>query len=77
MTTSTHIILQHTVTKKYLCRDSIRGIRFQWSSRPGDAFTFTDLQEVQEAIEDNLYEMAQLRGQSFYVIERTLLIINL
>jgi hypothetical protein len=76
MTASTHIILQHTVTKKYLCRDNIRGIRFQWSSSPGDAFKFSDLQEVQEAIEDNLYEMAQLRGQSFYVITRTLLTIH-
>lgn len=76
MTTSTHLIFQHNVTKKYLCRDSIRGIRFQWSSDSGKAYTFTDLQEFQDAIDENLYEMAQLRGQAFYVITRTLLIIT-
>jgi hypothetical protein len=76
MTTSSHIILQHAVTGKYLCRDNIRGIRFQWSHNPKKAFMFTDLQEVEESIEENLYEMAQLRGEKFYVITRTLLRIN-
>lgn len=75
MRTSKHLIFQHTVTKQYLCRDNIRGIRFQWSKDPGKAYTFTDLQEFQDAIEENLYEMAQLRGQAFYVVERTLITI--
>lgn len=73
MIVSHHIILQNAVTKKYLCRDRVRGIRFQWSSRPGDAYMFHDIADFEKAVHDNEYEMAQLRGMTFYVVERTLL----
>jgi hypothetical protein len=73
MIVSKHLIFQQVITKKYLCRDSIRGIRFQWSSDPGKAYMFSSLDEFAKAIEDNDYEMAQLRGMMFYVVERTLL----